>query len=522
MPDLTIDGRTVHAPEGATILEAAALADIEIPTLCYLPHKPPQTSCFLCVVRVEGTSRLLPACATRVSDGMVVHNECDEVRAARRTAIELLLSDHLGDCVGPCQSVCPAHMDIPQMMALTARGRFREALIVVKEAIPLPAVLGRICPELCEKGCRRASYDAPLSVCLTKRFVADYDLASEHPYMPECAPPTGRRVAIIGSGPAGLSAAYYLRRAGHACVVFDEQEAPGGMLRYGVSRDVLPEQVLDNEIEIIRRMGVVFVPRTRIGRDASLLELKREYDAVLLAVGDVRDGRNEWASLTFGSQGLQVDRASMMTSMEGVFAAGGALLPLKHAVRAVADGRAAAYAMSEYLMGSPAGTVDPGFSVHIGKLDAQEVLPFLRFGTPDGRQSPSSQDRGFTPEEVQRESRRCLQCACSAASRCRLRMFAQRYDAQPLRYSGERRGMGIDDSHPDILFDSGKCIACGICVRIAAEAHEKLGIGFVGRGFGVRTAAPFHAAMVDGLREVALACADACPTGALVRRTTLP
>jgi len=518
MPTITIDGREIHAPEGATILEAAELAGIEIPTLCHLPGKPSQTSCFLCVVRIEGTARLLPACATRATDGMVVHNQTQDVRQARRTAIELLLSDHLGDCVGPCQSVCPAHMDIPRMMALTGEGRFHEALMVVKEAIPLPAVLGRICPELCEKGCRRAAYDAPLSVCLVKRFLGDMDLASGNPYIPECAPPTGKQVAIVGSGPAGLSAAYYLRRLGHAVTVYDEHEAPGGMLRYGVSRDVLPEQVLDDEIEIIRRMGAEFTPRTKLGHHMSLEELRQEWDAVVLTTGDVRNDPASFAGLAMGPQGLLVDKATYQTALPNVFAAGGALTPLRHAVRAVADGHAAALSVHTLLTGHAAGCVDPGFSVHVGRLGRQEVQPFLQLGSLSERQRPADIRMGLTPEQARIEAGRCLRCACEGASTCRLRRFAAEYDAQPLRFTGERRGFNRDDSHPDVIFEPGKCIACGICVRIAAAGREKLGLAFTGRGFGIRTEVPFHLSLVDGLREVAVACADACPTGALIRR----
>jgi NADPH-dependent glutamate synthase beta subunit-like oxidoreductase/ferredoxin len=541
MPVLNIDGRVVTAPEGATILEAAGLVNIEIPTLCYLPGRPPQTSCMLCVVRVEGAPRLLPACATRVTDGMVVHSESDEVRNARRTAIELLLSDHLGDCIGPCQGVCPAHMDIPTMMQLTAEGRFRDALVVVKEAIALPAVLGRICPELCEKGCRRAAHDGALSVCLTKRFVADYDLGlipraprrtevgasgDDSPYLPECAPPSGKRVAIIGSGPAGLAAAYYLQQMGHACTLYDDHPAPGGMLRYGVPKEELPDEVLNAEIDIIRRLGAAISCGVRVGRDVSLSELQSDADAVLIAGGDLRSAVAELAEalpgVEFGPQGIKVNRATMMTGIPGVFAAGGSIIPLKHAVRAVADGRAAAHSINGYLGGQPAVARDRDFSVHIGQLDRESVQPFLRLGSVAGRQIPSHGiAEGFSPDEVIAEAGRCLRCACAKASDCRLRTYADRYEAHAVRYAGERRSFEIDDSHPDIIFEPGKCIACGICVRIAAEGREELGIGFVGRGFGVRTAAPFNSAMVEGLREVALACADACPTGALLRRDRL-
>lgn len=522
MPQFTIDGRVMTVPDGATVLDAAQLAEIEIPTLCHLPGRPPETSCFVCLVRVEGIGRFLPACATRVTEGMVVHNASDEVRDARRTAIELLLSDHLGDCVAPCQGVCPAHMDIPKMMELTAKGQFRDAHIVVKQAIPLPAILGRVCPELCEKGCRRAAHDGSLSICMTKRFLADHDLETGDPYLPPMDPASGRSVAVVGAGPAGLSAAYYLRTLGHACVVYDDREAPGGMLRYGTSRDVLPLKVLDDEIALIERMGAVFRSGFRIGEQASVEELQQDCDTVILASGDAKSGGHGYEGIERGPQGIKVDRRTLMTSRPGVFAAGGALLPLKHAIRALADGRIAAYSASEYMTGVHPGETDPGFSVHVGKLDADTVRPYLRFGSSDSRQTPEGGcSAGFTIAEVQREASRCLQCGCPVASTCSLRAASQEYGAQPLHFSGARREFGYDDSHPDIIFDSGKCTACGICVRIAAEGREELGVGFTGRGFDVRTSVPFSSAMVEGLRDVALACADACPTGALVRKTDL-
>jgi ferredoxin len=531
MPAITIDGRSVPAPEGATILEAAQLAGIEIPTLCHLPGRPAQTSCMLCVVRIAGSPRLVPACATRAGDGMVVSNETDDVREARRTAIELLLSDHLGDCIGPCQGVCPARMDIPEMMRLTAAGRFRDALIVVKDRIALPAVLGRICPDLCEKGCRRSAHDGALSVCMTKRFVADHDLASGDPWLPVCEPDSGRSVGIVGAGPAGLAAAYYLRQLGHACTIYEARPAPGGMLRYGVPRDELPEEVIDAEVGLIQRIGVEIRCGVAVGADAGLDALRARHDAVLIAGGDLRAEAAGWPGLQFGSQGIKVNRATMMTDIEGVFAAGASLIPLRHAVRAVADGHAASRAIHAYLQGEQASDrsgSSPGpehsvrdreFSVHIGQLSQAGIKPFLQLGSVAGRQQPSrGMAAGFTPEEARIEAERCLRCACERASNCRLRTFADRYDAHATRYAGERRTFDIDDSHPDIVFEPGKCIACGICVRLAAEAHEELGMAFIGRGFGVRAAAPFNSAMVEGLREVALACADACPTGALIRR----
>ena len=199
---LTIDGREVRAPAGATILEAAGRAGIAIPTMCFLEGRPPQTSCMVCVVKIEGRAHLAPACATRIEEGMAVANDTDEVREARRTAIELLLSDHVGDCVAPCHGLCPAQMEIPLMLAQIAAGNLRGAIATIKRDIALPAVLGRICPAPCEKGCRRGTRDAPVAICLLKRHAADVDLASETPYLPERRAATGKHVAVVGAGPS--------------------------------------------------------------------------------------------------------------------------------------------------------------------------------------------------------------------------------------------------------------------------------------------------------------------------------
>ena len=142
MPRITIDNQPIEVEAGATVLAAARRLGIDIPALCFLEGRAPQTSCMACLVKVDGGSRFLPACATVVREGMHVESETDEVRKARRTAIELLLGDHLGDCIAPCQAACPAHMDIPRMIRLVAGGRIREAAATAKERIPLPAVLG--------------------------------------------------------------------------------------------------------------------------------------------------------------------------------------------------------------------------------------------------------------------------------------------------------------------------------------------------------------------------------------------
>lgn len=514
-----IDGVSVEVEEGATVLEAARQAGIEIPTLCHLPGRPANTSCFVCMVRVNDAARLVPSCATRVTEGMTVESDTPEVMDARRTAIELLLSDHLGDCLGPCEGICPAHMEIPRMIRQIRAGQFRDALITVKESIALPATLGRVCPELCEKGCRRAIHDGAVSVCMLKRFVADEDLASGSPYLPECQPATGKRVAIIGAGPAGLAAAYYLQQEGHTCVLYDDHDQPGGMLRYGVSEELLPRETLDAEIDLILRLGAEFHGNIRIGRDISLADLQSEYDAVLIAVGELKTSGLPDVELAAGPQGIHVNRRTMQSNLPAVFVAGAAIIPSRHAVRAVADGKAAADSIHRFLAGSEPERLEKEFSVHVGRLQKEEVRPYLSLASGARRISPTGGEQtGFTPEEARREAGRCLHCDCAKAKDCRLRRYAMQYEANPTRYRSERREFAIDESNPLVIFEPGKCIACGICVQIAAEHGESLGLSFVGRGFSVRTAVPFSRSLADGLKIAAHACAQACPTGALVVR----
>lgn len=501
-------------PPGSTILDAARKLGVDIPTLCFLEGQAPSTSCMVCVVKVKG--RLVPSCATKAAEGMRVESETDGVRDARKAALELLLSDHLGDCVAPCQNVCPAHMNVPLMLRRIAAGEYRDALITVKERIALPAVLGRICPAPCEKGCRRGDADAPVSICLLKRFVADADLASESPYVPSKRPDTGKKVAIVGAGPTGLSAAYHLLREGHACTVFDDREKPGGMLRYGVPEDELPREVLDAEIGIIERMGAVLRPETRIGNDRPLADLQRDFDAVLVATGKLDESDAARLGLEGSARGVKTDRASRLTSLPGVFAGGGAVRPLRMAVRAVADGRAAAVSIGQYLAGARVAGPERAFSTRIGKLREGEIDVFMANASAAGRLAPAD---GFAPDGAREEARRCLHCDCRKPAACKLRRHAQTYGADPRRYArrGEKDGRMFErhSQHPDVVYEPGKCIDCGLCIKIAEAAREPLALTFIGRGFDVRVGVPFSGTIAEALSRAAAECVAACPTGAL-------
>jgi len=516
MPKITINGRPLEVAEGTTILQAARGLGIEIPALCHLEGIEPRTSCFVCVVKVKGRENFLPSCATRAIEGMEIETDSPEVIEARRTALELLLSDHVGDCEAPCRLTCPAHMDIPLMNRLIAEGRFEEAHRVVKRDIALPAVLGRICPAPCEKACRRKEKDAAVSICLLKRFVADVDLHNPEPFLPEKRAETGKKVAVVGSGPAGLSAAYYTLLNGHACTVFDENEEPGGKLRYAVPLEDLPRGVLDAEIELIRKLGAEFELRTRVGENPSLEDLRSRFDAVFIAAGQLPREESGKFGLPVSKRGLSVESGTYRTAEEGVFAGGGVVSPGRMAIRALAHGKEAAFAIDRYLRGREVTGPPRRFNSRIGKLREGEIERFMPEGAPAGRLEPGEgRETGFSAEEAPAEALRCLHCDCRKPDACKLREYAGKYGASQARFKGDRRLFEQYRQHSGVVYEPGKCIACGICVKITEEAREPLGLTFIGRGFSVRVGVPFGEEIQMGLTVTAARCVESCPTGAL-------
>ena len=678
MPTVIIDNRPVTVEEGTTALEAARQLGIEIPTLCHVEGLEPSASCFMCAVEVEGQPRLLPACALPVSDGMNLSTNSEEVRASRKMALELLLSDHAGDCVAPCQARCPAELDIAQFSYEIASGNIHGSLEVIYEQLALPGSLGRICPRLCEQGCRRCDLDEGLAIGALHRLPADLDRNAESPLLPSRSPDSGKSVAIVGAGPAGLAAAFYLLQKGHSCTLWDSQALPGGMLRYGIPAYRLPKDALDAEIETIRRLGARFEMNSTWGVDFDLKGLRDNHDAVFVAIGAwqsqrlrcegdqlafsgtellervakndrpelgdrvivvgggntamdaartaVRLGsesvrviyrrtRNEMPclmeeveaaesegveceflvapihleravdgplrltcqrmelgepdesgrrrpvpqpgtefqiacttvvaaigqsvdtalakreGLDLSGWGIASDSRTLETNLKGVFAGGDAVLGADLAVRAVAAGRIAATSIDQYLAGLPITGPKEFTNVAMRAVSEPERAALFRNIERSAKRAPamiSMEERlrtfdevesGFSEEEAVLEARRCLTCGCSKACSCIMREYATQYRVDPYRFVGDRRRFTRDTTHPDIVYEPGKCIMCEACVRIASEAGEQLGVSTVGRGFQVAMGVPFGAPLAEGLKAAAVRAVEACPTGALARRS---
>lgn len=186
----------------------------------------------------------------------------------------------------PCKTECPAHIAIPGYIKLASQGRYTEALELIKHENPFPAVCGRICPRKCESACTRGDFDDPIAIDDIKKFIAEQDLYEDKRYIPKVRHEYGKKIAVVGAGPAGLSCAYYLSLDGYQVTVFEKQNALGGMLTLGIPSFRLEKGVVNAEIDVLKELGVAFQTGVEVGRDISLNDLRSQgYAAFYLAIG---------------------------------------------------------------------------------------------------------------------------------------------------------------------------------------------------------------------------------------------
>lgn len=201
-------------------------------------------------------------------------------------SVDLLHLNRLYDCLAPCMQKCPAQVDVRSMVQQIKAGNMGEALVTLKERLPLPAVVGRICPHGCETICRRQIVDEGVAINTLERYVADWEMASGGRVPLRSNPPTGHRAAVVGGGPAGLSCAYYLARLGHEVHVFDAKHVLGGLVRHAIPEYRVPNRVMDWEVQGILELGVIPHTGVVLGRDITVDSLKNEgFEAVFLATG---------------------------------------------------------------------------------------------------------------------------------------------------------------------------------------------------------------------------------------------
>ena len=511
MIQIKINGKNKEVKSGLTILDMLRQDGIEVPTMCHLDNTDHFPTCMVCIVKDQKNGQMIPSCSTYVAEGMDLVTGDEEVIEARKTGLELLLSDHVGECDAPCQTNCPAFMDIPEINRLIMNGDIDEALKAVRRDVAFPGILGRICPAPCERACRRRSIDDPVAICMIERYAGDLAAGNIAAYLPEKLPSNGKEVAIIGTGPGGLSAAYFLLLKGYNCTLYDKNPLPGGALRYAVPDDRLPKTVLDQELVQVELLGAIFKMNHEIARDA-LPELRQQFDAVIIASGEdnaMFDGPAK------KNKSFQTDRQTHQTSMEGIFAIGSAIKPGRVAVRAIANGKEVALAIDQYIKGEEVVGNKPMFNSRIGKMLAEDHDGFMMEADPGPRTIPTDTS-GFSLEEAKKEAIRCMHCDCRKKDNCKLRIYSDEYSAVQSRFfPKEREAVRKTFKNKPIVYEQEKCIKCGICVKLTSLHKEELGLTYIGKGFDVEISAPFDNDKKNVLEKTALLCAEKCPTAAL-------
>jgi ferredoxin len=274
----------------------------------------------------------------------------------------------------------------------------------------------------------------------------------------------------------------------------------------------LPPAVLKADLDALAGMGIVFRRGTRVGADVTLDELRRTFAVVVLAVGAqglpalALSGLKPWAERGTAGAAVHGDGA-------GLFACGSAVRSRPHVIQALADGMAAARAAIGFVEGS---SRSPRFDCRIGRLKEGELAEFMKETDPGPRREPRAAGAGFDRDDAAREAGRCLHCDCRKPEACKLRAHAEEYGAGQDAFRGEdRNGFVRVVGHPDVIFEPGKCIRCGLCVQVTAQAGEKPGLAFIGRGYTQRVGVPFAESLAQALRLSAAECVAVCPTGAL-------
>ena len=390
---LIINQQPLECEGDLSLMEACGRLGIDIPALCYREGLDHFTSCMMCVVKDKKTGRTLPSCSARALDGMEIETHSDDIRAFRKSTLELLLSEHLGDCEAPCQRLCGVHNEVPQIIRDIMAGQMETAVAHLRSDMALPSVLERFCNAPCEKGCRRGLVDESVSIRALMRHAADWDLKNEQPYVPPRAPSSGKSVAIIGAGMTGLSTAYYLALLGHASVVFEREPRVLNRLRVEHGPDLLPDWVVEGELRSLHRLGVQIRTGVRIGSDLSLnqpqapshplpigwgegrgegllscagssspakqglasspslKDLRAQFAAVVVACGTVPVEELEALGVPGSAKGVTADARTFMTKLEGVFSAGNAVKRDLPILKSVQQAKAMAACVSQALNG---------------------------------------------------------------------------------------------------------------------------------------------------------------------------
>jgi predicted molibdopterin-dependent oxidoreductase YjgC len=447
MIKIKINDTEVEAFEGETIIEVAGREGFAVPSLCYAKEASHKSSCMVCAVKNRVSGQIIPSCSTLPTAGMEIETESDEIREIRTLSLELLLSDHRADCEAPCKVACPAGFDVAKMNRLYDRGEYGKALEFMRNSLVIPATLCYICNAPCEKICRKRDINQPVAIreikkMLVTRTVLDTIVGTKS---------NGTKIAVIGSNPAGLSAAYRLCKLGYEVTVFEKSASA---LIPHIEANKAPAEIVELEIEVIERTGVKIVTSCE---NTSFTD----YSGVISVSGD--EANPQWITLSTKT---------------------------KQPARLVLEGFKLAERLHASLSNPDRESVETKlFNSTYSRFNAKEKQALERQSENDSRATA------------------CLYCDCDQKTDCKLRHYATAYGIKNSRYQRDTSSQALNRQNicEDMWFEPAKCIKCGLCVYNSAN-----GFTFVNRGFEMQVILP-----AENSGNVPKHLTNLCPTGAI-------
>ena len=466
MIQLKVNNKQIEVNNGASVLDACNAANIEVPTLCYLPDSERHyTGCMVCVVECVGHKRLIPACSHPAETGMEIITDSQKIHDARKASLELLAVEHVGDCDAPCERVCPAGIDVPKLMRAVLNNEFEKAAHVLLNATPFIKLLAKYCSGACEKGCRRKQRDTSVSIRAIERYVSQISDGVSLPKSNDC----GKSVSVIGYHLSGLTAAEQLARSGCSVNLYKNLDSSASHAENPYEQDI------QDEIHRVTQAGV------QIHQEISLSQIQ----ALI---------KSEHAVIS------TIDLE--LAACENVFVSKN----IADAVKAIGEGRRLTASVLAYLHGNKCS--HKPFMSMIGNIQQSEL--FLM----DGSSAARNDKPELTAEDAITEASRCIHCDCRKSNNCRFRQYCTEYGVKSVINSQNRRLITQDSTHDSVVFEPGKCVRCGICVRLSSCNCESVGMSILSRGYDVRIAPPLNKTICDALTHDVSSIVQNCPTGA--------
>jgi len=480
---LTINGKKISAKQGDTILEVAQKAGESIPTMCHHPNLTHHSSCMLCIVKETNTKKIIPSCSHPAEDGMNIKTNSQEINNLRKEALELLLSEHIGNCYAPCTLSCPIKLEIPAILRAISQQNFQLAIKLLYDKLPLPNIISTLCPAPCQKGCRRKKIDSSLQIKKLHQLITNHNLQQTTPYQPISAKTANKsqHIAIIGASIVGLSIAYFLQIKGYQCTILEKSSQVGGKLQLEIANNNLSDKILKQELTTLTNLGI----KINCNQIIKLQKIQQKYAVIIMPKSEDNNKENQ--------------NIFCYTETDNI----------NTIIKEVSQAKKLAEQIEQKLQNTQ--IANKPFNSSMGAITNEELQLFLKEAKNNNQQQTIT-----NLQQASQEAQRCLHCDCRKNQNCKLQEYAQKYHARAKQYSPKKRDNFVQiRENNNIIFEPGKCIKCGICVRITEQEQEKLGISFINRGAKLTIATAFKQRLQDGMQKTTDKCITACPTGAL-------